>query len=463
MNDNMKPETVEQEILEQILFETMTAEAKRLKNQLLHKSQRVVEKYSYYDADNSIIDFGISLPAKMLHSRPGIGWAARAVSTVSDRLTFDGFANDTIGINKIFDNIGATATIDRVKNDAIIGGCAFVAIAQDSENEYGVSLVPFTAMEATGIVDQRTGLLKMGLAVTRWKSLKKHANINTTKNVNGYEPADYILFTPDYTATFVEQSLCDIKKNNTRRCLLHPITRKSSANKPLGRSKLNNTVRRIIQEVARLKRRYEIASEFYSTPQRYMNGLAEGAQKDANIDSVLGKVWAVTKDEDGDKPDIGQLPQMSISQFSDQKKDLARDFCAETSLVLRNLGYETNNPTSADSLSAMSDDLLLEVKACQTEMGRQIKELAISVYMSVHDISSIPSKSRDLIPAWLPIFQLDIGSAGDAVYKLFQAMPELIGTVQSYQMLGIDIRQAEKLAEMRQQSNSLIRGGLQNG
>nr|DAP54867.1 MAG TPA: PORTAL PROTEIN [Caudoviricetes sp.] len=433
--------------------EAINSAAEYLLRQLDCKSRRARNKYEYYDADNDIRDFGISVPKKMMNSKPGIGWASRAVNTLSDRLNFDGFAGDEFGINDLFEKIGASPVINAARHDSIIAGCAFVAIADEVGG--GKKLIPFTALEATGIIDENTGLLSMGLAVTRW-SLPEPRKRNYLAT-----PVDYILFLPQFTAVFCDDTLCDIRENPTKRCLLHPITRKRSANAPLGRSKLTKSARRIIQEVARVKRRYEIASEFYSTPQRYINGLAQGAQKDNNLDSALGKVWAITKDDDGDKPDIGQLAQMSIDQFSGQKKDLARDFCAETSLTLRNLGYETANPTSADSLTAMSDDLLLEAKSLQREMGEQIKQIAITLRMSIDGIDVVPDNLKKIVPAWSPIFQVDLGAAGDAVYKLFQAMPELVGTVQSYQMLGISVREAEQLQKIRQasQSSQFMQGG----
>lgn len=442
--------STEQQTLHQILDQA----ADYLLRQLSCKARRAQNKYAYYDADNEVTDYGISVPKKMMNSKPGIGWASRAVNTLSDRLNFDGFASDEFGINDLFDNIGASPVINAARHDSIIAGCAFIAVADDPSGS-GKKLIPFTALEATGIVDENTGLLSMGLAVTRWSIP------NPRKNNSLSQPVDYVLFLPDFTVVFVDNTLCDIRENPTKRCLLHPITRKRSANAPLGRSKLTKAARRIIQEVARVKRRYEIASEFYSTPQRYINGLAQGAEKDTKLDSALGKVWAVTKDDDGDKPDIGQLAQMSIDQFSGQKKDLARDFCAETSLTLRNLGYETANPTSADSLTAMSDDLLLEAKSLQREMGEQIKQLAITLRMSLDGVAIVPDGLKKLVPAWSPIFQVDLGAAGDAVYKLFQAMPELVGTVQSYQMLGISVREAEQLQKARQlaKSGQFMQGG----
>ena len=229
--------------------------------------------------------------------------------------------------------------------------------------------------------------------------------------------------------------------------MLHALTHGATASQPLGRSRITKTVRRIVQEVARVKRRYEIAGEFYSTPQRWVLGTEQDfTQEQKNkLDSTIGKAWVFSKDDDGDKPEIGQLAQMSINQFEDNKKGLARDFCAETALTLRNLGYETANPTSAESLSAMSDDLLLEARASQDEMGEQIKQIAISIRLTLNKSDKVPEDLENIKAAWRPIFQVDVGAAGDAVYKLIQAMPELAGSVQIYQMLGMGVREAESL------------------
>lgn len=426
-------------------IEVAIQRAKDLLKKLAEKTPRVLDKYAYYNADNDVNDFGISIPKNMIHSRPGIGWAERAVNTLSDRVVFDGFGSDLQGINAYWASINAGSVINKVKNDAFIGGCAFVAIADDPDpmSDRKV-LIPFTAAEATGELDVNTGLLKWGLAVTRWD----YPSDKRFKRIMG--PADYLVFTPEFTATFKNRILYDISENTTGRTLLHVLTRRSSADRPLGKSRITNTVRRIIQEVSRSKRRQEIAEEFYSTPQRYMTGLAQGAKKNSAIDSELGKWIAVSVDDDGNSPTIGQLQQMSIDGFEKSKKDKARDFCAATGLTLRNLGYETGNPTSAESLSAMSDDLLLEAQNAQTEMGEQIKQIAITLRLALNGTDTIPDELNNIVPAWKPIFQLDIGKTGDAMYKLFEIMPELKGTLRSYTLLGIGIREAEQLMALRQ-------------
>lgn len=428
--------------------------AQKLVLDLASHEPSVNDKYEYYDADNNIRDYGISTPAKMVHLRPGIGWASRAINTLSDRVVFEGFVNDKFGINAYLESINGLRVINNVKHDTYIGGCSFVAVSDDLETDKKI-LVPFTATEATGKVNQTTGLLEYGLAVTRW------AEPQPKKRGVRFAPADYIVFTPTYTALFFNRELTEIIPNPTGRTLLHPMTRRASAAKPLGKSRISNTVRRIIQEVGRLKRREEIAEEFYSLPQRYINGLAEGAKKDEGLDSAIGKVWAITKDEDGEKPDIGQLAQMSIDQFETAKKDKARDFCAETGLTLRNLGYETANPSSAESLVAMSDDLLLEATNSQEELGKQIKELCITLRLALDENDQIPDGLRSIVPAWKPVFQVDIGATGDGVFKLFEAMPELQGTIAGYRFLGISIKEAEELAAKRAASTagSVFGGG----
>lgn len=417
----------------------------------------VQTKYEYYNADQGVHDFGISTPGRMVHTRPGIGWAGRAVNTLSDRVVFDGFANDQAGMNDLFRTIGANSVITKVKHDSFIAGCAFVAVGDDMING-GKVLIPFTAAEATGEVDQRTGLLKWGLAVTKWGRV-----VSAQKKIAGilFDPEDYMVFTPNYTAIFVSRKISKIIPNTTGRTLLHPITHRASADQPLGKSRLSNTARRIIQEVSRLKRREEIAEEYYALPQRYINGLAEGAEKDTSLETAIGKIWAINKDEDGDKPDIGQLAQMSIDGFIGAKKDKARDFCAETGLTLRNLGYETGNPSSAESLVAMSDDLLLEAQNSQVEIGEQIKNIAITLRMSIDNVNTVSDILKALVPAWKPIFQVDLGAAGDAVFKLFEAMPELKGTQMGYRMLGMSVREAEELQRAR--TTAATSGFMDNG
>src|SRR5690606_7935787 len=98
------------------------------------------------------------------------------------------------------ETINGFSVIRHTKQDAFIAGCAFIPVSDDPETNQKL-LIPFTAMEATGEVDQRTGLLKYGLAVTRWSipKPKKHG-IN-------FQPEDYIVFHPNFTAIYNSRTI----------------------------------------------------------------------------------------------------------------------------------------------------------------------------------------------------------------------------------------------------------------
>lgn len=430
-----------------ITSNTIDQLSKQLLDQLGQHSNDVGIKYSYYNADNPTKPIGISLPVKMQSLKPGVGWASRAITTLSDRLNFDGFINDSYNMNAYFDRIGAFDIIDGLIMDTMVAGCAF-AIFDKDQNSDDYNIIPFTAREATAIVDQKTGLVTSGLAVTKW-SESPNGYINA--KFIGMTPRNWVVVTPYMTAVYIDGRLSQAIPNVTGRTFMQVFTRRRNISRPLGRSRISKTVREIVDEMARVKQRQEVAEEFYSTPQRYINGLANGAKKDKNVDLAIGKMMTISKDEDGDKPDIGQLAQMSISGFAESKKDLARDFCAETGLTLRNLGYETANPTSAESLRTMSDDLLLEAQGCQKELGKQIKQMAVTLRMASDANSHMPESMNQLTPTWSPLFQADVGAMGDAAYKVLQVMPELANTPMIYNMLGISPREMEQLR--RQNSN----------
>ena len=117
------------------LIELAEQIASQMINQLTTLEPEVQDKYDYYNADNDVRDFGISTPVKLARLRPGIGWASRAVNTLSDRVAFDGFAKDTFGINDYLETINGYGVINNTKTDTFIGGVAFVAVSDDDESD----------------------------------------------------------------------------------------------------------------------------------------------------------------------------------------------------------------------------------------------------------------------------------------------------------------------------------------
>ena len=134
-----------------------------LKNKLELKRQRVLERYSYYEMKNVVEDFGISTPPDMRYFMGALGWCAKAVDTLADRLVFREFTNDIYEINEIYRNNNQDILFDAAMTGALISSCDFIYISIDKDGYPRLQAID--GGNATGILDPITYLLKEGYAV----------------------------------------------------------------------------------------------------------------------------------------------------------------------------------------------------------------------------------------------------------------------------------------------------------
>ena len=73
----------------------------------------------------------------------------------------------------------------------------------------------------------------------------------------------------------------------------------------------------------------------------------------------MSSLLEFTKGEGGDKPQLGQFAQQSMSPHNDQLKMFAGLFAGETGLTLDDLGFVTDNPSSAEAIKASHENLEL--------------------------------------------------------------------------------------------------------
>ena len=438
----------------------LLALSRQLLGIIVAKRSKVQQKYSYYEAEQRIRDLGISMPAKLLALQSGLGWASKAVDVVADRLSFDAFENDRLGINQLYQIADETEAVDQAKHDALIAGCAFIAIVDD-ESIMSKRFVPFSALEATGILNTTTGLLQYGLTITRYNRDESRADKYMTESLNFAE--DWVLFGENWTAIFEKRQLVRFVDNPTGRNLLHLLANRPTTKQPFGRSVISREARLLIQAGLRTMRRSEIAGEFYAFPQRYLLGVAEEFEKDESMDLQLGKIAVIEKDGDGDCPTAGQWNQHSMSPYSDQLKMFAQQFCAKTGLTLHSLGFDTSNPTSAESYEAQNEDLRLLVDKTAKHFGNVLKKLAITLRLSTSETREITPDMRAIVPHWDPVFKVDIGPAGDAFNKILQTVPELKQSNRMFYMLGMSVQEAEKYTSVQQTADitKIMAGGGQ--
>src|SRR5690606_26644521 len=96
--------------------------------------QGALKRQRIYDMKDDHINFGITIPPeirKMFKST--LGWGAKAVDAIADRLVFRGFDNDNFNINEIFQLNSADILFDDAKLSALINSCSFIYISEGDD------------------------------------------------------------------------------------------------------------------------------------------------------------------------------------------------------------------------------------------------------------------------------------------------------------------------------------------
>ncbi|KRK78494.1 phage poral protein Gp6 like protein [Companilactobacillus nodensis DSM 19682 = JCM 14932 = NBRC 107160] len=102
-------------------------------------------------------DPGITIPLEIRNQYHAVlGWCAKGVDSLADRLVFRDFDNDDFKVNEIFHDNNPDVFFDSAVLSALIGSCSFVYISKADDQ---IRLQVIEASNATGIIDPITGLL----------------------------------------------------------------------------------------------------------------------------------------------------------------------------------------------------------------------------------------------------------------------------------------------------------------
>lgn len=395
-----------------------------LRRRLADKQTRVLLRYKYYEMKNNAQDFSSLAPEKFKGLKETVGWCAKAVDSLADRLQFDEFQNDEFDLSEIFLSNNQDILIDSAVLSALISACSFVYIRED--NGYP-RLQVIDGSNATGIIDPVTNLLTEGYAV-----LDRDNNFNPT--IEAY-------FTAEQTEIYRRGYDVEIYDNPAPYPLLVPIIYRPDAVRPFGHSRISRACMELVQEAMRTLRRSEVSAEFYSFPQKYILGLSDDAEKMDKWGATMSSLLTITKDDDGGNPTVGQFQQQSMSPYSEQLKSIASLFAGETGLTLDDLGFATSNPASCEAIRAAHENLRLTARKAQRTFGSGFLNVAYLAACVRDNTAYMRYAFSDIKPQWLPIFEPDsaaLSGVGDAILKINQAVPDYLGAKGIRQLTGIE-------------------------
>ena len=408
-------------------LEEYADQIERMRKKLKEKASRVRTRYKFYEMKNGYRDFGMDYPKSMKYWKPHLGWCAKAVDALGDRLQFKEFANDLFRLNRVFDANNPDVFFSSAIQSALIASCCFVHIQNAEADGEQPKLFVLSAADATGEIDESTGLLREGYAV-----------LSRSKN---NEPTREALFLPEKTIYFNKNEVIDEERTAALHPMLVPIIYRPDAVRPFGHSRISRACMDLLESAIRTVKRAEVTAEFYSFPQKYVTGLSETAIDgfDKNRATVSGML-AFTKDEDGDSPKIGQFTQQSMQPHTDQLKMFAALFAGETGLTLDDLGFATDNPSTAEAIKAAHENLRATARTAQKTFASGFLNVGYIAACVRDDHAYLRRQFVDTKAVWEPIFEPDaaaMAGIGDAAYKINQAVPGYFGQQNMEQFTGV--------------------------
>ncbi len=387
-----------------------------LRRRLSGKARRVKMRYDYYEMKNTMRQISALIPSEMRSLTYSLGWCGKAVDTLSDRIVFDGFDGDIGQFSQIYRLNNPDVLFGSATLSALISACSFLYIGQDADRYPTIECID--GGNATGDIDPVTNLLTEGYAILK-------------RDEQTHQPTLEAHFLPYRTDYYQNGKLVQSYPHKAPYPLLVPVIYRPDAHRPFGHSRISRACMDITQAALRTLLRSEVAAEFYSVPQKYALGLSqdlvEGFDK---AKATLSSFLAFSKDEDGEKPTMGQFETGSMEPHLDQMRMFASLFAAETGLTLDDLGFTTENPSSEEAIKASHESLRLTARRAQQTFGTGFLNAGY-LAACVRDRYSYERKAfADVTCQWMPIFEPDAGALGvlgDAILKINQASEGFMG------------------------------------
>lgn len=407
-----------------------------------HQSQNW-KKNKYYEGKISLgdVNLGIALPDGMRRLEIGCAWGAKCVDVLAARSMFDGYVGvygePVIALDEIVSQNKLIAEYQKACRDELKYGSTFATLSRDPQ--IGCKIRFHSPMTAAAKWNGDKGRIDCGFAV-----------IDTAPDNSSdtWSPSLVYLYTDtDVWALVRDGSTWSARRFPQRmgRPLMEPLTWNATSDKPFGRSRIKEPVRRLIDGYVRTIANASIGLEFATAPQKYLLGVTD-EQYDAVIDQkfkqYVGSIIAsTTNPETGEKPTFGQLPQGSLGPHVEMIRVLATQFSAATGLSVTDTGVVNDaNPTSSDAILAQTQTLVGMAEQLNVGNGNGLKTIGLMALAIANDttIDGLQESDRAIIAHFKNPALPSVAASADAAIKIASARQDFAGTDTFLEMIGFD-------------------------
>ncbi|UOW93072.1 portal protein [Mycobacterium phage NoShow] len=395
---------------------------------------------AYYEGNLWLNKIGFSVPPRMREFQTVVGWPAIIVDVIEERLKWKGWFDLSILENepeeetefdpdadpledvpapapvdqatqKFFDEVYLDNALDveaqMVHLDALIFGCGFASVGtrdpDDLDKETPLVCAESTEL-TTGIYDPQRRKLTSGVIfraddegnIMRAALLKPDETIYLRRiGVGG--------------RWIVEHK----DQHGLGRVLLVPFINRPMGSRRTGRSEITRPIRGYTDIGVRTILGMETNREFFSAPQRYVLGATEDDFRDEHGNkipgwqSVIGRLWGIGRNEDGELPEVGQWDPAPSRPYLEQIQGLSQLVAADGAVPQTYLGFMSDNPASADSIRALESRLIKRSERRITSFGWSWGDVGSLSWMVKNPGEKLPRLDTDWGNPATPTMQAD--------------------------------------------------------
>lgn len=401
------------------------------------------EKDVYYEGKISLndVNLGIALPEGLRGLEIGCAWGAKTVDVLAGRSMFDGFVGingeDIEALDDLTVNNNLVAEYLKACRDELKYGCTFATLSSDSE--IGCKIRFHSPQTAAALWNGEKGRIDCGFAII--DTMPDNDNIT-------WQPSLINLYLDDAIWVIWSESniwYAEEHRHKMGRPLMEALVWNATSNKPFGRSRIKEPIRRLIQGYVRTIANATIGLEFATSPQKYLLGVTD-EQYDSLINQkfkqYVGSIIAsTTNPETGEKPTFGQLMQGSISPHVEMVRVLATQFSAATGLTVTDTGVVSEaNPTSADAVLAQSQTLVAMAEQLNISNGDSLRTIALMALAILRDVSlgGLSDEDKDIVAHFRNPAMPSVAATADAAIKIASARQAFANTDTFLEMIGFD-------------------------
>ena len=405
-----------------------------------HRSKNEI-KNRYYEGKISLdeVNLGIALPDGLAKLEIGCAWGAKTVDVLAGRSMFDGFVGINGETDTEMDEIAEkNHLIDeyiKACRDELKFGCVFATL---TDSEEGVKIRFHSPLTAAAKWDGEKGRIAYGFAI-----------IDTAPdNDHNWIPSVLNYYTDDCIWVLTRNSgfwSAEPHYHKMGRPMMEALIWNATSDKPFGRSRIKEPIRRLIQGYVRTVANASIGLEFSTSPQKYLLGVTD-EQFDALVNNkfkqYVGSILTSTTNPDtGEKPSFGQLQQGTISPHVEMLRMLATQFSAATGLTVTDTGVVSEaNPTSSDAILAQSQTLVATAQQLNINNGVGMRNIALMAIAITNNVSldELTDDQKAIVAHFKNPAMPSVAVTADAAIKIASARDGFADTDVFLEMLGFD-------------------------